>query len=330
MTNDPVDLVYAWCDDTDAKWRAKRMAIAERYGVTASPAENGACRYRGGDILRYSLRSAAECAPWLRNVFIVVDDDQTLPDWPELKDAKVRVVRHSEIIPAEYLPTFCIDVIEHHLARIPGLAGRFLYSNDDMLFWNEVGQSFFFAADGYPVLRFGMRRKQDSNAIERTYHSGQEVSDGLLCARFGMRPGPRSTIGRLPHHNIDAYLRDDMLACYECFRAELEPMFRYPFRNCEIAQRVLYSGYALAVGHGHFRRATFNTNRASAWWRRLLPSWADSLQVSSGRWREAPAIFARFHPSLVCFNDGLATTDEDFVWLRDYLRSRWPEGGGSK
>ena len=76
MTNDPVDLVYAWCDDTDAKWRAKRMALAERHGVAASPAENGACRYRGGDMLRYSIRSAAKCAPWLRNVFVVADEVQ--------------------------------------------------------------------------------------------------------------------------------------------------------------------------------------------------------------------------------------------------------------
>ena len=321
---DPIDLVYAWCDDTDEKWRAKRMALAERYGVAASRVENGAFRFRGGDMLRYSVRSAAKNAPWLRTVFVLVDDDQTVPGWPELKNGNVRIVRHSEIMPPECLPTFCADVFEHHLARIPGLAPRFLYANDDTLFWDAVEPSFFFAADGYPVFRFGMRRKNNASDVEQTYRSGQDVSDRLLRARFGMRPGPRSMIGRLPHHNVDAYLRDDMLACYECFRAEIEPMLRYPFRNHDIAHRVLYAGYALAVGHGHFRRATFNTNYASAWWRRLLPRWADSLQVVSGRWREAPELFARFHPKLVCFNDGPNTTDEDFVWLRAWLERVWP------
>ena len=316
---EPIDLVYAWCDDTDEKWRLKRMAVAERYGVATSAAQNGDCRYRGGDMLRHSLRSAAKFAPWLRNVYIVVDDDQTMPEWPELQAPNVRIIRHSEIIPARYLPTFCIDVIEHNIFRIPGLAGRFLLANDDTFFWGTVQPSFFFAADGYPVFRFGARRKRPANAVEQVYRSGLDLADDLLRDAFGAKPGPRSMITRLPHHNVDAYRTEDMFACYDRFADRIEPELSYPFRNPNVVHRVLYAGYALAVGRGHFRRATFNTNRDSAWWRRLLPSWADSLQVVSGRWREAPAMFSRFHPKLVCFNDGMETTDEDFNWLREYL-----------
>ena len=322
---EPIDLVYAWCDDTDEKWRVKRMAVAERYGVTTSTAHNGDCRYRGGDMLRHSLRSAAKCAPWLRNVYVVVDDDQTIPDWPELHAPNVHIVRHSEIIPARFLPTFCIDVIEHNIFRIPGLAGRFLLANDDTLFWDAVQPSFFFAADGYPVFRFGARRKRPANAVEQVYRSGLDLADDLLRDRFGAKPGPRSMIARLPHHNVDAYCTADMFACYDCFADRIEPGLSYPFRNTNVVHRVLYSGYALAVGHGHFRRATFNTNCASSWWRRLLPAWADSLQVVSGKWREAPELFARFRPKLVCFNDGTDTADEDFIWLRDYLERVFPE-----
>ena len=29
----PIDLVYLWCDDADPKWRAKRIATAEKFGV---------------------------------------------------------------------------------------------------------------------------------------------------------------------------------------------------------------------------------------------------------------------------------------------------------
>ena len=311
MTEEPVDLVYAWCDDTDARWRAKRMAVAERYGVAASPAENAECRYRGGDMLRYSIRSAMRNAPWIRNVFVVVDDDQTLPDWPELTGGKTRIVRHGEIIPSSCLPTFCPDVIEHHIFRI--CCSRYRRS------------SFFFASDGYPVMRFGAMRKPAANDLERTYRSGQELADRLLVRHFGMASGRRSPIGRLTHHNVDAYRKGDCIACYEAFRGDIEPFLGYPFRNCKIVHRVLYAGYALAVGHGHFRRATFNTNCTSAWWRRLLPAWADSLQIVSGRWREAPDLFARFRPKLVCFNDGPETTEDDFVWLRNYIGGRYHE-----
>ena len=65
-----------------------------------------------------------------------------------------------------------------------------------------------------------------------------------------------------------------------------------------------------------------NTNRDSAWWRRLLPSWADSLQIVPGRWRQGPEMIARFRPKLVCFNDGPATSEDDFVWLRGYLSDK--------
>ena len=228
----PIDLVYCWCDDADPKWRAKRMATAEKFGMATDSVHNGACRYRGGDMLRYSLRSAERGVPWVRTIFIVLDDDQTIPDWPELKNPKIRFVRHSEIMPAEILPCFASDVIEHHLARIPGLADRFLYSNDDTLFWGSpIPESFFFARDGYPYFRYGMRRKPSANGVEQDYRCRLNAADELLKTRFGLRPGPFSMIGRLPHHNVDAYCRQDMLDCYAEFRAEIESHLAFPFRN---------------------------------------------------------------------------------------------------
>ena len=324
MTHCKIDLVYVWCLDDDPGWRAKRRAVAESCGVALSESQNGDCRYRGGDLLRYSLRSVASNAPWIENVFVVVDDDQSVPPWSELASPNVRVVRHSEIIPREFLPTFCSDTIEHHIARIPGLAERFLYANDDMLFWDAVAPSFFFAPDGRPYLRYGARRTASADSAEAAYRGWLDRADALVVGKFALRHGARSPLGRLPHHNVDAYLKSDVTACYDAFRAEIEKGFASPFRNPATVQRAVYSDYAFAIGHGHFRRATFNTNCASSWWRRLLPSWADSLQVPSGKWRDAPALIARFRPKLVCFNDGSATTDDDFEWLREMLGARWP------
>lgn len=324
-----VDLVYLWCDDADPKWRAKRLATAEKFGVANDSVHNGACRYRGGDMLRYSLRSAAKGAPWIRRIHIVMDDDQTVPNWPELKDAKINIVRHSGIMPASILPCFSSGVIEHHIARIPNLADRFLYANDDTLFWGDVPIGFFFANDGYPFFRYGAYRRPSENAVEQDYRNRLDTADALLRERLGLRRGLRSMIGRLPHHNIDAYCRDDMLDCYECFHKEIERELAFPFRNPKLVQRAIYAGYALAKGHGHFRRATFNTNYVSAWWRRLLPAWAESLQIVPGTWLKGPARIAHFHPKLVCFNDGPDTSDDDFVWLRDYLEKTFPGGAPS-
>lgn len=318
-----VDLVYTWCDDSDPKWRTKRVTTAERFGIASDPVRNGACRYRGGDMIRYSLRSAFKSVPWVRTIHVVVDDDQTVPDWLEFKDPRVRFVRHSEIMLPEMLPTFSSGVIEHHLARIPGLAPRFLYANDDTLFWGDVAADFFFAADGYPHFRYGARRRS-TNAAEADYHHRLDAADALLRERYGMKSGRHSMIGRLPHHNVDAYVTADYAACRTEFDEEIAPALRFPFRNPKLVQRALYAGYALAVGHGHFRRATFNTKAGAGWWRRLLPSWADSLQILPGCWRQGPDLIARFRPKLVCFNDGPATTDDDYAWLRDWLGVVFP------
>ena len=37
---------------------------------------------------------------------------------------------------------------------------------------------------------------------------------------------------------------------------------------------------------------------------------------------EAPELFARFRPKLVCFNDGIETTEDDLRWLGEYLDGR--------
>jgi len=323
--SEPIDLVYAWCDNSDPKWRAKREATAARFGVANDSVHNGVCRYRGGDMLRYSLRSAFRNAPWIGKVFVVMDDDQSVPCWPELGDGRIRVVRHSEIMPREILPCFSSGVIEHHIVRIRGLASRYLYANDDTLFWARTSPSFFFANDGYPYFRFGAYRKPPANAVEQDYRFRLDAADALLRAHFGMNAGPRSIIGRYPHHNVDAYRRADVEACYECFRKEIEAEFGFPFRNPKLIQRAIYAGYAIAVRHGHFRRAMFNTNYASAWWRRLLPRWAETLQIVPGHWREARRLIGEYQPKLVCFNDGPDTSDEDFVWLRERLESIFPE-----
>jgi len=48
-------------------------------------------------------------------------------------------VTHDEIfVNKSHLPTFSSPAIEAHIHRIPGLANRFIYLNDDVMFGKEV------------------------------------------------------------------------------------------------------------------------------------------------------------------------------------------------
>ena len=321
---EPVDLVYLWCDAADPSWSAKREAAARRCGLGRDSRGNAPYRFASRDELRYSLRSVEESVPWVRGVFIVVDDDISPPEW--LDSGAATLVRLSEIMPARFLPCFSSDAIEHYIARIPGLAARFLYANDDTMFNGRVERDFFFArGDGWPYFRFGARRRQEWNlAANADYYSTIENAERLLRARFGMHEGRSSPIGRYPHHNVDAYVRDDMLAAYEMFRDEIESSLGFPFRDAKKVQRFIYAGYSIAMGRGHFRRASFNTAFPRPLWRRLLPSWADSIQFAPGEWRSADERIRRFGPKLFCFNDGAGVSAEDSEWMVSWLARRFP------
>lgn len=321
MNQEPIDLVYTWCDAADDVWCAKKDATAQTHGLTSSSRGNAVCRFASNDELRFSLRSSERNVPWVRKVFLVIDDDITPPAWLKLDHPRLRIVRLSEIMPSETLPCFCSGTIEHHLARIPGLAERYIYSNDDCLFCRPLGPDFFFAADGYPLFRFGGLRNPGPEAREKNYNyiCNLEEADRLIREAY---PNPNAELAqamaRYPHHCIDAYVKADVLDCHARFRPALAPTFGFPFRSPDKIQRVIYAYDAIARGHGHFRLARFRVQERRAWWKRLLrPGYADSLQFFGDGWRSGPELLRRWRPGVACFNDTEATSPDDRKWLRN-------------
>lgn len=322
----PIDITYTWCDDADSRWRRKRLETAAKFGVELTGHANGDCRYRANDDLRFALRSLEQCAPWINRVHLVVDDDITLPSWLNAAAPRLHVVRLSEIMPAAYLPCFCSGTIEQWLADIPGLADRFLVANDDCFFGRPVAPDFFFAGDGFPYVRLGgLKREGDIRKNYVDYRMRLANSIGLLREAFGPSGSLDEIAARYPHHNIDAYCRDDFLACRERFAEKLLPTMAYPFRRSDQFQRVLYSGYALAVGHAHARLARNHAAVHRPWYKRLLVhGWAESLQFLGKDWQYAERQLMRYSPGLFCCNDTAATTDEDRRFLQAFYEKRFP------
>ena len=322
---EPVDLVYTWCDSADAKWNAKREAAARSFGLPPDPAANSTCRYASNDELRYALRSAEKFVPWVRMVFLVLDDDITPPAWLRLDHPRLRVVRLRDVLPDPSKPCFCSDAIEHRLAFISDLAERYIYSNDDCLFYRPLKPGFFFARDGFPRFRFGGMRS--GSRVYATYI--QNLDNAISLVRQTLCSAPSRVLAeafsRYPHHCIDAYRKSDVLDAYARYRDHIEPMYDFPFRRPENVQRVLYAYDAIARGHGHFRLARFRVMERRAWWKRLLrPGYADSLQFFGEGWRDGPAMLRKWRPGLCCFNDTERSSDEDRDWLRKTLSSLFP------
>jgi hypothetical protein len=151
-----IDAVITWVDGGDPAHRQKLQAFlgsgARREPGAADPTRFGDC----GEI-EYCVASLLRHAPWLRRIHIV-SDAQTPALMATLHgtgfESRVQVVDHRAIFAGyeQFLPTFSSLSIETMLWRIPGLAERFIYLNDDFQLLRPVAATDFFR-DGGVVLR---------------------------------------------------------------------------------------------------------------------------------------------------------------------------------
>jgi len=154
----PVDAVIAWVDGDDPVLKAKRMSYMN---VTTPGITSGAhaTRFASVNEIRYCVLSILRFAPFIRNIFIVTDnqdpglDEDLQKFFPEKRDA-VRIVDHREIFEGfeEYIPTFNSISIASMIWRIKGLSQNFIYFNDDTFLLRPVSREDFFVG-GRPVLR---------------------------------------------------------------------------------------------------------------------------------------------------------------------------------
>lgn len=141
----PIDAVWTWVDGSDPAWRQQRDRWSGRTSASSDGDLEG--RYESQDELRYSLRSSAMYAPWIRHRYLLTAGQR--PDW--LADVDdVIVIDHADVIPPEHLPTFNSHAIENHLHLIPDLSEQFLYFNDDVFLGRRCRPEQFFTPAGQP------------------------------------------------------------------------------------------------------------------------------------------------------------------------------------
>ena len=138
-----IDIVVLWVDGDDPEWQAEKA----KYQGTAVTDANSANRFRDWGLMPYWFRAVEKFAPWVRTVHFVTCGH--VPAFLNLDAPKLHHVKHSDFIPEKYLPTFNANTIEMNVHRIPGLAERFVFFNDDMFLLRPMPQTAFFQ-DGLP------------------------------------------------------------------------------------------------------------------------------------------------------------------------------------
>ncbi len=241
---EPIDVVYTWVDGSDPAWLESFRATAAASGRSIDETALDPARYRSRDELRYSLRSVWAFAGWVNRIYIVTAGQR--PQWM-LDDEQITFVDHSEIMPADALPTFNSHSIEASLHKIPGLSEHFIYFNDDMLLGRPVRPETFFTSNGLAKVFQSDARVvgyEDENtlAVDTAARRGRE----LLQQRFGR------VVSHKPLHSPYPLRRSAIEQLESEFREIMDATVHSRFRSptdLSVAAS-LAQHYALGIGVG--------------------------------------------------------------------------------
>ena len=144
MANNKIDIVVLWVDGNDPEWLEEKSKYAPQKKADNSATNN---RFRDWDLMKYWFRGVEKFAPWVNNVYFVTCGHY--PKWLNLDNPKLKLVKHTDFIPEELLPTFNSNVIEMHLNNIKELEEQFVLFNDDIFLISDTTPEDFFQ-DGKP------------------------------------------------------------------------------------------------------------------------------------------------------------------------------------
>ena len=126
-----MDIVYLWCDGSDALWRNRRKQtfdlLEDREHLTRYANVEG--RFRDNGELLYSLRSLELYYKERGNIYII-SDGQIPASLDE--QAGIQFIYHSDFLP--YTPTFSSKAIEASIPFLSQISEEFLFLNDDVFF----------------------------------------------------------------------------------------------------------------------------------------------------------------------------------------------------
>ena len=271
LNNSDIDFVLLWVDSSDVEWQKKKAAYIPRRNADVS-----AARYRNWDNLRYWFRAVAKYAPWVRTIHFVTDGQ--VPVWLNTNNPCLHCVNHGDYIPQDALPTFNSSAIEISMHRIPGLADKFVFFNDDMFLTAPITPDFYFH-DDLPVDMAGLTRpcipqpgKVFGNIMYNDYQILNRHFDKRLVLRCNMTKWLKPSYGKtlirtlvnlnrstfdglvIPHLSVP-YRRSDLERVWNLYGKELQDTMYHRFREETDLNHFLFRFWRLCEGDFYPRRS---------------------------------------------------------------------------
>lgn len=321
-----IDIVYLWVDDTDKNWRAEKEKWYKKITGHVPMARDSVAteRFRDNGELMYSLRSVAECAPWVNHIYIVTGFGQ-IPKWLNTNHPKITVIQDADIMPHDALPTFNSVAIEMCLTNIPNLSEYFLLMNDDMFFNKKLSHLYFYTKTGCAKYRYSSSHKftpqelKHKSAYDQTIFAAQNAISKLFN---------KNLFKYAPSHGIDPYIKSSIQQCLNepTLCDKFQQQIRNKFRTCDEFQRIIFNLYDLATG-----RAVFKHARARKYTKHkllnIIYNTMHFLEIRNSN-VVCPNVIgaekALTHAPTFCINDGPENDIKILRANRDFLQKRFP------
>ena len=145
MNNEKIDFVILWVDGNDEKWIKEKEKYEQQIRSDEINIDDRKIRYRDWGILKYWFRGVEKFAPWVNKIHFITCGH--LPIWLNADNLKLHIVKHSDYMPEDCLPTFNSNSIELLVHKIKGLEEKFVLFNDDTFLIKKVKPKDFFVKD---------------------------------------------------------------------------------------------------------------------------------------------------------------------------------------
>lgn len=267
LTENPVDAVIMWVDGSDPGHLKKRNKYAKLEDQAASrlPTGGDTTRFIENGELFYNIVSIRKFAPWMRNIYLVTDNQRpgfATDQW--LEEYGVKMVDHREIFLGyeQHLPTFNTRTIETMLWRIPGLASRFIYFNDDFVIVRPVSPDDFFDQSAVVLrghwekqVRYSPWRISINNFVSKAARKLFGITRSmhlLLQIKSARKAAFSKQYYRAPHvpHPIN---RQTLAGWFEAHPEELERNISWRFRNMKQFSAIFLANHLeISAGNARF------------------------------------------------------------------------------
>ena len=303
INDPPIDLVYTWVDGKDPNWQKEKQFWESKERIEDNSTYN--CRFVDNDELKFSLRSVAMYAPWIRKIFIITNGQ--IPKWLNVNHPKITIIQHKDIMPKDIIPTFNSNAIEAFIPNIQGLSECFLYANDDFFINKHVEKDFFFDKNCRPIIRLVKQNWTEEEINNRIYQNNVNYSRKLIFQKFNKDFRFESA------HNICSYRKSYFLKCKEDFKKEFDRTSHCRFREYNCVTRSIVSFWTLSKKLGVLKKY----NKKSVQKNCLHIGLLDPNSIVEN--------LNKYKPTLFCINDNEWTHPDSRERLKNVLAARFPK-----